>query len=172
MWIGIGQIKEKNHVNNSITPGPIDPQLDLLQINRLVRKNLKDYDRIIYYFRSRIHLYVVRAHQTRKILITNMNTELLGILATYLLTLVIAIPLGKYLAKVFAGERVWTDFLKPLEIGIFKISGINPKEEMNWKQAMKAMLTVNLVWLVYGFFVLIYQDKLPLEFLLCVIHWP
>ncbi len=31
-----------------------------------------------------------------------MNTELLGIVATYLLTLVIAIPLGKYLAKVFA----------------------------------------------------------------------
>ena len=92
-----------------------------------------------------------------------MNTELLGILATYLLTLVVAIPLGRYLAKVFAGEKVWTDFLKPLEKGIFKISGINPKEEMNWKQAMKAMLTINLVWLVYGLFVLIYQDKLPLN---------
>ncbi|EDM34187.1 potassium-transporting ATPase, subunit A [Pedobacter sp. BAL39] len=92
-----------------------------------------------------------------------MNTELLGIVATYLLTLVIAIPLGKYLAKVFAGEKVWTDFLKPLESGIFKLSGINPKEEMNWKQHMKALLTINLVWLVYGFFVLIYQDKLPLN---------
>ncbi len=42
-----------------------------------------------------------------------MNTELLGIIATFLLTLMIAIPLGKYLAKVFAGEGVWTDFLKP-----------------------------------------------------------
>lgn len=92
-----------------------------------------------------------------------MNTELLGILATYLLTLVIAIPLGRYLAKVFAGEKVWTDFLKPLETGILRISGINPKEEMNWKQAMKALLTINLVWLVYGLFVLIYQDKLPLN---------
>lgn len=92
-----------------------------------------------------------------------MNTELLGIVATYLLTLVIAIPLGKYLAKVFAGERVWTDFLKPVENGIFKLSGINPKEEMNWKQHMKALLTINLVWLVYGFFVLMYQDKLPLN---------
>jgi K+-transporting ATPase ATPase A chain len=92
-----------------------------------------------------------------------MNTELLGIIATYLLTLVIAIPLGKYLAKVFAGEQVWTDFLKPLENGIFKLSGINPKEEMNWKQHMKALLTINLVWLIYGFFVLMYQDKLPLN---------
>jgi len=92
-----------------------------------------------------------------------MNTELFGIIATYLLTLVIAIPLGKYLAKVFAGEKVWTDFLKPIESGIYKLSGIDPKEEMNWKQHMKALLTVNLVWLVYGFFVLIYQDKLPLN---------
>ncbi|SMD12359.1 potassium-transporting ATPase subunit KdpA [Pedobacter nyackensis] len=92
-----------------------------------------------------------------------MNTELPGIIATYLLTLVIAIPLGKYLAKVFAGEQVWTDFLKPIESGIFKLSGINPKEEMNWKQHMKALLSINMVWLVYGFFVLIYQDKLPLN---------
>ena len=92
-----------------------------------------------------------------------MNTELLGIIATYAITLVIAIPLGKYLAKVFAGEKVWTDFLKPIESGIYKLSGINPKEEMNWKQHMKALLTINLVWLVYGFFVLIFQDKLPLN---------
>jgi len=92
-----------------------------------------------------------------------MNTELLGIIATYVLTLVIAIPLGKYLAKVFAGERVWTDFLKPLESGIYKLSGINPREEMSWKQHMKALLTINLIWLVYGFFVLMYQDKLPLN---------
>jgi K+-transporting ATPase ATPase A chain len=92
-----------------------------------------------------------------------MNTEILGVIAVYLLTLVIAIPLGKYLAKVFAGEKVWTDFLKPVELGIFKISGINPKVEMNWKEHMKALLTINLVWLVYGFFVLLNQDKLPMN---------
>ncbi|MFF5383630.1 potassium-transporting ATPase subunit KdpA [Pedobacter suwonensis] len=90
-----------------------------------------------------------------------MNTELTGIIATFLLTLVIAIPLGKYLAKVFAGEKVWTDFLKPLETGIYKLSGINIKEQMNWKQQLKALLTINVLWLFYGFFVLIFQDKLP-----------
>ncbi|MEJ2880625.1 potassium-transporting ATPase subunit KdpA [Pedobacter sp. GR22-6] len=92
-----------------------------------------------------------------------MNTELFGIIATYGLTLVIAIPLGRYLAKVFAGEKVWTDFLKPIETVIYKLSGINPREEMNWKQHMKALLTINLVWLVYGFFILIFQDRLPLN---------
>ncbi|MET4081763.1 K+-transporting ATPase ATPase A chain [Pedobacter sp. UYP30] len=92
-----------------------------------------------------------------------MNAELLGIIVTYLLTLVIAIPLGMYLAKVFAGEKVWTDFLKPVERGIYKLSGINVKAEMNWKQHLKALITINLVWLVYGFFVLMFQDKLPLN---------
>ena len=90
-----------------------------------------------------------------------MNSELLGIIATFLLTLVIAIPLGKYLAKVFAGEKVWTDFLKPIESGIYKLSGINPKEQMDWKQHLKVLVLINTVWLVYGFFVLLYQDKLP-----------
>lgn len=92
-----------------------------------------------------------------------MNTELLGIIASFFITLLIAIPLGKYLAKMFAGEKVWTDFLKPLEQGIFKLAGINPNAPMNWKQFLKAMLTINILWLVYGFFVLIYQDKLPLN---------
>jgi len=90
-----------------------------------------------------------------------MNTELTGIIATFLLTLLIAIPLGKYLAKVFAGEKVWTDFLKPLESVIYKLSGINVKEQMNWKQHLKALMTINLLWLVYGFFVLMFQNHLP-----------
>lgn len=92
-----------------------------------------------------------------------MNTELLGIIATYLITLVLAIPLGKYLAKVFAGEKVRTDFLKPLENLIYKFSGINPSVQMTWKQHMAALLTINSVWLLYGFFVLLFQSKLPLN---------
>lgn len=92
-----------------------------------------------------------------------MNSEILGVVASFLITLLIAIPLGRYLAKMFAGERVWTDFMKPLENGLFKLAGIRPNEPMDWKQFLKAMLTINLVWLVYGFFVLLYQDKLPLN---------
>ncbi|SDE68625.1 K+-transporting ATPase ATPase A chain [Mucilaginibacter pineti] len=92
-----------------------------------------------------------------------MNTELFGILASFIITLLIGIPLGKYLAKMFAGEKVWTDFMKPLESGIYKLSGINPNEPMNWKQFLKAMMTINAFWLVYGFFVLMHQDKLPLN---------
>jgi K+-transporting ATPase ATPase A chain len=90
-----------------------------------------------------------------------MNTEFYGIIATFLLTLIIAIPLGKYLAKVFAGEKVWTDFLKPIEDIIYKLSGINIKEQMTWKQHLKVLVLINSLWIIYGFFVLLYQAKLP-----------
>jgi len=92
-----------------------------------------------------------------------MQTEILGIIATFALTLIIGIPLGSYIAKVFAGQRVWTNVLAPFEKLIYKLSGINPTEQMDWKQHLKAMLTINALWLVYGFFVLINQDKLPLN---------
>ena len=75
-----------------------------------------------------------------------MNTELFGIAITFIITLLIAVPLGKYLAKMFAGEKVWTDFMKPLERGIYKLAGINPDEPMNWKQFLKAMMTINILW--------------------------
>ena len=53
--------------------------------------------------------------------------------------------------------------MNPVERFIFRISGINPNESMNWKQFLKAMLTINLLWLVYAMFMLIFQDKLPLN---------
>ena len=90
-----------------------------------------------------------------------MNKEITGVIIIYGLTLVLAIPLGKYMAKVYRGERNWLDFMKPIERLIYRFSGINPMEPMNWKQFLKAMLTINLLWFIYGFFILIYQDKLP-----------
>jgi K+-transporting ATPase ATPase A chain len=92
-----------------------------------------------------------------------MTTEILGVIVTYGLTLLLALPLGKYIAKVFRGEKTWSDFMAPLERLFFKLSGINPNEEMNWKQHLKALLTINLVWFVYAFFALIFQDKLPMN---------
>jgi K+-transporting ATPase ATPase A chain len=92
-----------------------------------------------------------------------MFTELTGVLATFLLTLLLAYPLGRYVARMFAGERTLLDFLAPLEGFIFRVSGIDPHRKMDWKEFLKAMLTINLLWFVYAFFMFLFQSHLPLN---------
>ena len=93
-----------------------------------------------------------------------MNTEILGIIAMFLLTLALAIPLGKYISKVYGLEKTWLDFIfNPIEKLLFKISGVNPEEEMDWKQHMKALLTINLIWFVVGMIIMMTMGSLPMN---------
>jgi len=92
-----------------------------------------------------------------------MNTEYLGVIFMYVASVALAIPLGKYIAKVFKGEKTWLDFMAPVEKLIYKFSGIDPNREMNWKQHLKAFLTINVIWLFYAFFCLLFQSHLPLN---------
>ena len=92
-----------------------------------------------------------------------MNTEILGVVLQILLMVVLAFPLGKYIAKVYKGEKTWSDFMAPVERVIFKVSGIRPKEEMNWKQFLKALLILNAFWFFWGMVLLVSQGWLPLN---------
>ena len=93
-----------------------------------------------------------------------MNTEILGIIAMFLLTLALAIPLGKYISKVYGMEKTWLDFIfNPLEKIFFKLSGVNPAIEMNWKQHLKALLTINLIWFILGMIIMMTMGSLPLN---------
>ncbi|HVU97068.1 MAG TPA: potassium-transporting ATPase subunit KdpA [Puia sp.] len=92
-----------------------------------------------------------------------MSTEIAGIFASFLITLLLAIPLGRYIAKVFAGEKTVTDFFIPLERFIYRLCSIDPKKGMDWKDFLKAMLTINLLWLVYAFVLTLFQGHLPLN---------
>ena len=92
-----------------------------------------------------------------------MNSELSGVILSFLITVLLAYPLGRYIAKVFSGERTVLDFMKPLERLIYRISGINPTQGMDWKQFLKAMLTINMLWVVYAFFMFLFQGHLPLN---------
>lgn len=93
-----------------------------------------------------------------------MNTEIIGIIAMFVLALGIAIPLGKYIAKVYAGDRTFLDpIFNPLERFFYRISGINPAQEMGWKQHMYAMLSINLVWFALSMIILMMQGSLPLN---------
>lgn len=92
-----------------------------------------------------------------------MNTDMIGIIVCFIITVAIAFPLGKYIAKVFKGEKTFTDFLNPIERFIFRFCGIDPKQEMTWKQHLVALLSINMIWFVYAFVVLIFQRSLFLN---------
>ena len=92
-----------------------------------------------------------------------MNKELLGVIVTFILTVAIAYPLGKYIAKVFKGEKTWLDFIAPFERMVFRLCGIDPSKEMTWKQHLAAMLAINMLWFVYAFVMLLTQGSLFLN---------
>lgn len=93
-----------------------------------------------------------------------MNTEILGIIAMFALTIALAIPFGKYIAKVYEGSKTLLDpVFNPIEKLFYKISVINPNKEMNWKQHLVALLTINFVWFLLGMLILMTQGSLPLN---------
>jgi len=93
-----------------------------------------------------------------------MNTEILGIIVMFVITVLLAIPLGKYIAKVYGGEKTLLDpIFNPIERIFYKVSGINPQTEMNWKQQMVAMVSINMIWFLMGMLILMTQGSLPLN---------
>lgn len=93
-----------------------------------------------------------------------MNTEIWGVIAMFLATIILAIPLGKYIANVFSDKPSFLDkIFGPIERGIMRLSGVDFKKEMTWKEHLVALLTINLVWFVVGMLILMFQAYLPLN---------
>ncbi len=93
-----------------------------------------------------------------------MNTEITGVVFMYAVMVLLAIPLGRYIGKVYEGDRTWLDpIFNPLDQLFFKVGGIKPKIEMTWKQSLMALLTMNLVWFLLSMFILMNQGWLPLN---------
>jgi K+-transporting ATPase ATPase A chain len=91
-----------------------------------------------------------------------MNTELAGIVLMFILTIILAIPLGKYIGKIYEGEKTWSDAIfNPLDKLFYKLGGINPTKEMTWKQHLLVLLTINLVWFLFSMLILMTQGSLP-----------
>jgi len=81
----------------------------------------------------------------------------------YLVAMVTLAPLlGKYMAKVFMGEN---HFMKSvfgwLEKSMYRITGTDSNEEMNWKTYLYGVLLFNLFGLIFLFLLQILQAYLP-----------
>ncbi|WP_326832510.1 potassium-transporting ATPase subunit KdpA [Alicyclobacillus mali (ex Roth et al. 2021)] len=90
-----------------------------------------------------------------------------GIFAIFLVVLALVAcgwPLGGYIYRTFAGERTWTDSLAvPVERAIYRLIGVNPDVEMDWKAYLRAMMVSNLVMALFAYAVFRLQAVLPLN---------
>lgn len=87
----------------------------------------------------------------------------IAVFALFLAMLILlALPLGRYMAKVFTFEKTLFDpVFCPIEKMIYRLSGMNPNQEMNWKQYAGAVLLFNAIGAVVVFLIQMQQGWLP-----------
>src|SRR5580700_8542530 len=80
------------------------------------------------------------------------------------LVLIFTKPFGTFMYKVFNGEKTWlTPIVGWLENLVYKAAGVNPEEEQPWTTYTAAMLIFSGVTLVVTYFVLRFQNHLPMN---------
>jgi K+-transporting ATPase ATPase A chain len=78
--------------------------------------------------------------------------------------LVVAKPLGTFIAGVFQGERTFlAPVLGPIERLIYRLSGVHPDADTDWKQYAKALLLFNLIGALFLYALQRLQAQLPLN---------
>ncbi len=93
-----------------------------------------------------------------------MIYDILQMLIFICLLVIITIPLGSYIAKVFTNQHTFFDFVaKPIEKFVYKITGIDESHEMNWKEYALSLVIFNFLGMIFLFILLVSQGKLPLN---------
>ncbi|MDI1230887.1 MAG: potassium-transporting ATPase subunit KdpA [Methylobacter sp.] len=89
---------------------------------------------------------------------------LLQIILYFVALLLLAKPLGVYMAAVYENRPVFLNrILAPLEVGLYHLSGVKPEQEMRWKEYAAALLWFNLFGGLAVFALQMLQAHLPLN---------
>jgi K+-transporting ATPase ATPase A chain len=93
-----------------------------------------------------------------------MGTEYVAVGFTILFLIVTSLPLGRYMAKVFTGQRTILDpvFL-PIERLVLRLTGVDTSQEQDWKQYSVSLLISNVVMWLATFVIVSLQQVLPLN---------
>lgn len=86
-------------------------------------------------------------------------------LIAYLVILVVlAIPLGAYMARVYEGKKTFlSPVLDPIERGINKMLGLHETDQMDWKQYTASVFAFSFIFLVFLTLLQMVQKFLPLN---------
>jgi K+-transporting ATPase ATPase A chain len=89
---------------------------------------------------------------------------LLQITLYFIVLLLLAKPLGVYMATVYENRPVFFNrILAPLEAGLYRFSGVKPEQEMRWSEYAAALLWFNLFGGLAVFALQMLQAYLPLN---------
>lgn len=74
------------------------------------------------------------------------NVWILQLLVFLTVLTVVAVILGEYMAKVFSGTRTFmSPILSPLENGLYKLIGVDPQKETDWKGYAANLVIFNVI---------------------------
>jgi len=86
------------------------------------------------------------------------------ILLLFALTLLSAIPLGRFIAGVYAGEdNILSPALKPVERALYRLAGVDPAREQGWRAYTMAMLAFSIAGFASLYALQRFQNVLPLN---------
>ena len=86
---------------------------------------------------------------------------MLQIVISVLFYILLVIPTGTYMYHITAHKKTFADpIMDKVDACIYKISGIDPSKEMNWKEYAISLLLTNLVMIALGYFILRLQGLL------------
>ena len=92
-----------------------------------------------------------------------MNAFLLQLAIYLVVLLVLARPLGAYMAGVFGDKPSRTHWLGPVERLFYRLAGVNPQAEMGWKRYALAVIVVNVLGALAVYALQRAQQWLPLN---------
>jgi len=92
-----------------------------------------------------------------------MNAFLLQLAIYLIVLLVLAKPLGSYMAGVFGDKPSRAHWLGPVERLFYRIAGVNPQAEMGWKRYALAVIVVNVLGALAVYALQRAQQWLPLN---------
>jgi len=94
--------------------------------------------------------------------VLNMMIDLLVFVSYFIVLLLLAWPLGSYMAKVYSGERtVFDKVFQPVANVLYRLGGVDETQEMNWRQYASALVIFNILGMVFVFLIQVFQDGLP-----------
>ena len=84
---------------------------------------------------------------------------MLQLVLTLIIYLILVIPVGRYLYHIAAGKHTFADpVFDRVDGAIYKLSGINPRQGMNWKQYAMALVGTNAAMIAIGYIILRIQS--------------